>query len=257
MSHRIGPARFLARLGKFIASMALMVMRPKDIVEFNRRAYASERRVEAWSVDDFIDQGLFPEETIFLEKVPVTGGRALVLDMGGGREAIALAQKGFEVVGVDFIPEMVEKAQEHAARRGVAITGLVQEIYELEVPPGAFDLAVIFATYSSIPTRKRRVDFLKRVKTSLKSGGYFLCGFLFESPRKPGAAAEALRKAVACLTRGYLEYEKGDTLWGAEFLHVFMSEEDLRQEFAQGGFEVLQLQLSQTFGLAMLRKADA
>lgn len=49
------------------------------------------------------------------EKIPLKQGRVLVLCMGGGREAIALAQRGFEVVGVDFVPEVLEKARENAA----------------------------------------------------------------------------------------------------------------------------------------------
>lgn len=86
----------------------------------------------------------------------------------------------------------------------------------MDVPPSAFDLAVIFAAmYSPIPTRKRRVNFLKRLKVALKPGGYFLCQYSFEPALKTVAAVEAVKKAVACITLGYLEYEKGDVLSGA------------------------------------------
>lgn len=43
------------------------------------------------------------------------GGPVLELGVGSGRVARALAQAGFDVVGVDFVPEMLQRARERAA----------------------------------------------------------------------------------------------------------------------------------------------
>jgi SAM-dependent methyltransferase len=159
-----------------------------------------------------------------------------------------MARMGFEVVGVDYIKDMVEKARANAARHGVAIQGLVQEISQLDVQLASFDLVVIFsAMYSSIPTRTRRVQMLKRIHDALKPGGYFLCQFILNPAIDLTRKAELARKAFALLTWGNRWFEKGDVIRGSEFLHIFLSEDELRSEFAAGGFEVLHFQ-SQEFG---------
>lgn len=239
MRPRIILGRLLLRLGRFIQSLALMSMRPDDLVEFSRQSYA--RDVKYWGSEATVGEGLSPLESCLLEKVPLERGRALVLGVGGGRDAIPLARRGFEVTGVDFVPEMVQKAQENAARQGVKIAGLVQEISELEVPPGSYDLVWLAREmYSSIPTRHRRVKMLRRIQLALRPGGYFICTYHWETEEMFSPKVEFVRKIFALLTLGNLEYEPGDMLWNhKEFLHAFSSEAELKSEFAAGGFTVL------------------
>jgi hypothetical protein len=52
MGLRIRLAHFLIRLGRFIQSLALMVMRPDDLVEFSRQTYDKKDHVESWSSDE-------------------------------------------------------------------------------------------------------------------------------------------------------------------------------------------------------------
>lgn len=243
MQLRVELGRFLLRLGRFIESLAVVVMRPDDLVEFGRRQYARPKEVAEWGGDSVLDQGLFPGEKALLDQVPVKSGRLLLLGLGGGRDAIALARLGFEVVGVDFVQDMVEKARENAARHGVALQGLVQDISQLEVPPASFDLAALSpAMYSCIPTRARRVQMLRRIRQALKPEGYFLCQFILNPALRVTRRAELLRKAFALLTGGNRGYEKGDTLRGPGFSHIFLDEGELRSEFADGGFELIHFQ---------------
>lgn len=39
-----------------------MVMRPQDMVEYNRRSYSYQANVNYWSKDELIDEGLYPDE---------------------------------------------------------------------------------------------------------------------------------------------------------------------------------------------------
>jgi SAM-dependent methyltransferase len=258
MRLRIIFGRLLIRLGRFIQSQALMVMRPNDLVEFSRQTYAREKMVEDLGRQDLVHPGLHPDEQALLAKLHLTGGRLLLLGVGGGREAIPLAKMGLEVTGVDFVPEMVEKAKENAARHGMRIEGLVQEISKIDVTTGAYDVAWLSAAmYSCVPTRGRRVEMLKRIGKALKPGGYFICQFRWATKDGPANIWELARKVVAFLTLGNLWYEKGDTLSNnIEFVHAFSQEDEVRSEFAEGGFEVIHLRIAEEIllGEAVLRK---
>ena len=245
MRPRVVLAQFFINLGTFIQSLAAPLMRPDDLVEFGRRHYGREHSVEFWAANALTDSGLDPEEKALLDKVPSRSGRALVLCLGGGREAFALARMGFEVTGVDFVPNMVERVKANAAERGVRIEGLVQEISALDVPAGSYDMAWLSAAmYSCIPTRARRVTMLQRVARALRPGGFFICRFYFDRDAGRFCARHVLRKAFGFLTLGNLRYERGDVLFGnAEFLHAFSSEAELRTEFEEGGFEMIEMQL--------------
>lgn len=247
--------RFLVRLGRFIESLALAVMRPDDIIEFDKLKYGDAASVAQWSEEQLLAGGLSATEKSRLEQVPVKRGRVLVLGVGGGREAIALAQLGHEVVGVDFVQEMVDRAEANAAQQGVKIRGLVGDFSRLDLPPGSFDLVLLqSAMYSGVPTRNRRVQMLQRLGRFLKPGGFFLCDFYFNPVVNRGAAR--LRQAAAYLTLGNFGCQEGDTLWGNEFLHAFQSQAELESEFTAGGFEVVQSADLQTQGFygALLRK---
>jgi 2-polyprenyl-3-methyl-5-hydroxy-6-metoxy-1,4-benzoquinol methylase len=258
MRPRIILARLLIRLGRFIQSLALMVMRPNDLVEFSRQTYARKKMVEDCGRQDLAYPGLHPDEQALLERLHPAEGRLLLLGVGGGREAIPLAQMGFEVTGVDFVPAMVDKAKENAARHGLKIEGLAQEISKIDVPAGAYDVAWLSAAmYSCVPTRGRRVEMLQRISKALKPGGYFICQFRWDTGNETSRIWELARKVVAFLTVGNLWYEKGDMLSNnIEFIHAFSQEDEVRSEFAGGGFEVLHFHIAEEIliGGAVLRK---
>ena len=258
---RVFIAQTLVRVGQFVRSLALMVMRPDDLVEFGRRGYSEPRSVESWASERLVDPGLSDNEKELVESLPLKQGDLLVLGVGGGREAIPLARMGFRVTGVDFVPALICRAEENARRHGVALTGVVGEISGIDFPAESFDVIMLSAAmYSCIPTRKRRLGMLDRIRRALKPGGYFLCQFHWDPIYRPDAKAEILRKAAAVLTLGNLGHERGDMLWGyVEFIHAFMSEKELRQEFGDGGFEVVSLHLPDGGfrGGAILRKSGA
>lgn len=243
MRPRVRLANLLLDLGRSIITLAPMVMRPDDLVAFGAESYSRPEEVAHWSSAEVLSPGLDPLENSLLEQVPVNSGQLLVLGVGGGRDAIALARLGFDVTGVDFLDVMVQTAVENAARQGVRLKGVVQEISELEMPENSYDLVWIARLmYSSVPTRKRRVKMLNRFHHALKPGGYFICTFHCDQGRRFTPWKELAKKCFALLTLGNRWYEPGDGLWSnAEFLHGFTSEAEISGEFAAGGFEVVYL----------------
>src|SRR5690606_329199 len=84
--------------------------------------------------------------------------RLLDLGCGAGRIAIGLWELGFrKIVGVDFAPEMVERAKEVARSRGAEVPFQVGDATALNLEESSFDGAIFgFNGMMQIPRRERR-----------------------------------------------------------------------------------------------------
>jgi ubiquinone/menaquinone biosynthesis C-methylase UbiE len=253
---------FIQRLSRFTQSMAVMVMKPDDLVEFSQESYSRGKSVDYFSREDLVDSGLNPDETAIFKMIPLEKGKLLLLGLGGGREAIYFSRIGFEVAGVDFVPEMVEKAKENAASLGLKIIGLVKDMSKLDLGEAYYDVIWISAgMYSSIPTKERRIAMLQTISKFLKERGYLICTFSYDKTYSVvSPIRELAKKALALMTLGNFWYEKGDIISSnSEFLHFFSSAEELSSEFESGGFEAVQINIPKKpmpWSLALLTKKN-
>ncbi len=118
-------------------------------------------------------------------------GHALDLGCGYGRTAIYLAQRGWQVDGVDFVPQAIEGAQLRAAAANVADNAHfhVGSVADLDFLPGPYDLAVDVGCMHSLnePMLQAYRDGLLRL---LAPGALYL---LFAHLRDETADAEPYR----------------------------------------------------------------
>jgi SAM-dependent methyltransferase len=99
-------------------------------------------------------------------------GRILDLCCGAARHALILAQKGFEVTGVDRSAFLLDKARQRTAGSNVE---LVQSDMRDFIRPGAFDLSLsLFTSFGYFDTRDEDLAVLRNVRASLKKGGVFV-----------------------------------------------------------------------------------
>ena len=83
---------------------------------------------------------------------------------------------------------------------------------------------------------------LQRIIKSLKPGGYFVFEFIWNPKVNLSSKNIFLKKMIARLTLGYLDYEKGDMLrFNNEFIHSFTSIDEVKDEIIQGGFEQIDI----------------
>jgi 2-polyprenyl-3-methyl-5-hydroxy-6-metoxy-1,4-benzoquinol methylase len=90
-------------------------------------------------------------------------GRSLDVGMGQGRNAIYLAQQGWESVGFDPADRAVAAAQEQAQKLGVKITAEIARAEEFEWGESRWDLIVL----SYVGAR----EFVTQVLRALRPGG--------------------------------------------------------------------------------------
>jgi len=90
-------------------------------------------------------------------------GKALDIASGEGRNAVFLAQNGFEVDAADFSERGLKKAQKLARRRGVKINTFLIDLDQYQIEKERYDLIANFYFL------KRRL--IPRIKKGLKKGG--------------------------------------------------------------------------------------
>lgn len=103
-----------------------------------------------------------------LKLLPEPPQRLLDLGCGPGWTSRMLAMAGYEVVGVDICPEMIQLAQAMPGASGVRF-----EVcdYEASLDFGTFDLAVI---YDALHHATDAAAVVRNVYDSLREGGLFL-----------------------------------------------------------------------------------
>lgn len=114
-----------------------------------------------------------PAETEFIAKtcsLPA-GGRILDFGCGLGRHAIALAQMGYDITGVDYVSEFVISANDESKAKGLNarfISGDCRTVYI----DGCFDL--ILSLYDVIGTfaeNDENIKIVQNISRHLRSGG--------------------------------------------------------------------------------------
>jgi SAM-dependent methyltransferase len=152
---------------------------------------------------------LGPREELmsFVQARALRPGRALDLGCGEGDNAIFLAQRGFEVTGIDFAPAALAKARAKAERAGVAVRFVEGDLADpagLRGIEGPFDVLVDFGTFDDLDARQR-ARCLDNVLPLLRPGGRVFM-FCFEwQPRWWERLVGALVGAAGMVRPGEIE----------------------------------------------------
>ncbi|AIA01943.1 class I SAM-dependent methyltransferase [Streptomyces noursei] len=124
-----------------------------------------------------------PDENLvgYLDRGLVTGGRALDLGCGPGRNALHLAARGFEVDAVDLSPAALAWAEDRARAAGAAIRFHCGDAFTALADPeaaaehglhGRYDLIYDSGCFHHLPPH-RRISYLALLERALAPGGHF------------------------------------------------------------------------------------
>ncbi len=95
-----------------------------------------------------------PNQHFSAQVADLAPGRALDLGTGEGRNAIWLAERGWEVTGVDFSAVAIRKARALAESRSCSVTWVEEDLLSYRPEPGAYDLVGFI--YIHLPADLRR-----------------------------------------------------------------------------------------------------
>ena len=131
-----------------------------------------ERWEKRFSVPDYV---FGTEPNAFLKSqaalLPKTGTALAVAD-GEGRNGVWLAERGLDVLSIDWSPAALGKARALAARRGVTLRTAQVDVVQWPWPVSQFDLVVAIFIQFLTPDERRQV--FAGMRNALKSGGLLL-----------------------------------------------------------------------------------
>lgn len=112
-----------------------------------------------------------PNRFLAAEVADLPPGRALDVACGEGRNAVWLAQRGWQVTGIDFSQVALDKAARLAHERDVSVQWVRADVTDHLPVSAAFDLvAILYLHLESMTTR----DVLRRSAEALAPGGTLL-----------------------------------------------------------------------------------
>lgn len=115
--------------------------------------------------------GTEPNEFLRKNVSQIRSGPILSLCEGEGRNAVFLAERGYEVTGVDGSEVGLKKAQALAVQRGVTLTTVVADLAQYTPPADTY--GAVIAIFAHVLSEVRKRIFRLAVE-SLKENGIFL-----------------------------------------------------------------------------------
>jgi SAM-dependent methyltransferase len=140
-----------------------------------QRFAAAYESVPPWEIDK-------PRQ-LFVDVADSITGRVLDAGCGTGDNALFFAERGQDVVGVDFVDVAIERAKDKAAARNLNVSFLVKDALQLSVLERQFD-SVIDCGLFHVFSIEDRSAYIRELSAITRSGGrLFLLCF---SDKEPG-----------------------------------------------------------------------
>jgi SAM-dependent methyltransferase len=174
---------------------------------------------ERYSVEEYV-YGTRPNGFLasVVDRLPM--GRVLCLAEGEGRNAVYLAEQGFEVTAVDSSAVGLEKARKLAGQHGVHIETVVADLAHYEIVPESWD--AIVAIFCHLPPPLRRAVHAQAV-AGLRPGGAFVLEAYTPAQLKHGTGGPPVVELMMTLDG------LRDELTGLRFVHAVETERDIKE----------------------------
>jgi hypothetical protein len=205
-----------------------------DETHYDTLVERNEIATFSYADDHWNTSGLRPWEAAAVEQAFPAGARVVVTGAGGGREVLALLERGYDAIGYEPHPGFVAAGDDLLTRRGHPgrMRAMAREGFPDAEPFDA--LLVGWGSYMLTPGRAHRMAFLRGARERMPAGAPALLSFFVRSPDERDyarltAAANLLRRL-----RGLELAEIGDAL-RPNYVHHFTREE-LAAELAGAGF---------------------
>lgn len=232
---RVRPSALQVGLRAVRSGLCLGLASPETLVALDEEAYAS-RRYAYHDTDAHNLRGLFDWEERALDAFPARG-RLLVTAAGGGREVIALARRGYDVLGCECNDRLRARAHRLLEQLGLdaEIVAVPRDRCFIATQP--FDAAIVgWGSWTFLRGSAARRRFLEELAASLKPGAPVLLSFFArDEDRRRFRLVCALGNSLGRLT-GAVPVELGDVV-DPTWQH-YVSRAELERELEAVGYRL-------------------
>src|SRR5437879_6549588 len=173
----------------FLASNSSMAIEADTFC--GRKEPMRSKMIDHDNLEEFRDPQTYDlEDGGYDEDYPLTeqwarslGGPLLDLACGTGRMAIRMAELGYQVTGVDIMPEMIARARQKAAKQAVSIEWVVADARTFHLQKQFPFIYMLENVFQFFLTREDQEAMLARVREHLLPEGCFLFETRNPSPR--------------------------------------------------------------------------
>lgn len=129
-------------------------------------AMIKQRQQAMWAAGDYsvVATYLYPTAEVLCEDVGINPGqRVLDVATGSGNVAIAAARRHAHVIGIDYVPSLLERGRERAQAERLAIDFQEADAEALPFPDGSFDIVLSAFGVMFAPNQEQAARELMRV----------------------------------------------------------------------------------------------
>lgn len=124
------------------------------------------RQQETWASGDYARVAglvVFPAEQLCETLNPQAGWRVLDVATGSGNAALAAARRGCTVVGVDYVPSLLQAGRKRAEAEQVEVAFIEGDAESLPLPRASFDAVLSIFGAMFTPDHRRTASEMARV----------------------------------------------------------------------------------------------
>ena len=154
------------RFSVIFTLLALVLVASFVTAQEEREAMSIKERWDERYDRDMYIYGKAPTAFLKAKIKVIKKGKALVLAMGEGRNAVYLAENGFDVTGVDISEVAIEKCKKLAGERNTTLNTVVADLTNYDMGKAQYDLVTNFYYYDP--------SIFPQVIEALKPGGMFI-----------------------------------------------------------------------------------
>ena len=149
-----------------ITTVGLFLLSPIALSQGEGESDSTKARWDERYDRDMYIYGKEPAAFLIQKMDELKKGKVLVLAMGEGRNAVYLAQNGFDVTGVDISEVAIEKCNRLAKERNTTVNAVVADLTDYDMGEARFDLITKFYYYEP--------SIFPQIIDALKPGGMFI-----------------------------------------------------------------------------------
>lgn len=131
----------------------------------------TKNQKKTWGTGDFNEisrQNVVMAESLCNAVDPHPGEKVLDIACGSGTAALVAARRYCEVTGIDYVPELIERARNRAEASGLKADFLIEDAQNLPFPDNSFDVVLSVYGVQFAPDQEKAAREMLRV---CKPGG--------------------------------------------------------------------------------------